>query len=172
MTLPLALLLRCSARLPFINSSLHASSGANVILFTSAGLVEKQIVHIEKAQTISGESKIHHVNVENRWNGHVIKNISILRIIKFRESCFSFIVSQEIVPTEVKIQLIDMLSGAGLPVIEATSFVSSKWVPQVITLLCEKLRVLSDSLGFNSTVKKNLCLWHGLGLFFFVRFYS
>ncbi|KAL7383369.1 hypothetical protein ABVT39_009406 [Epinephelus coioides] len=38
---------------------------------------------------------------------------------------------KEIVPTEVKIQLIDMLSGTGLPVIEATSFVSSKWVPQM-----------------------------------------
>ncbi|XP_033835050.1 3-hydroxy-3-methylglutaryl-CoA lyase, cytoplasmic [Periophthalmus magnuspinnatus] len=37
----------------------------------------------------------------------------------------------EIVPTEVKIQLIDMLSGTGLSVIEATSFVSSKWVPQM-----------------------------------------
>lgn len=38
---------------------------------------------------------------------------------------------KEIVPTEVKIQLIDMLSGTGLSVIEATSFVSSKWVPQM-----------------------------------------
>ncbi|XP_068579933.1 3-hydroxy-3-methylglutaryl-CoA lyase, cytoplasmic isoform X2 [Cebidichthys violaceus] len=38
---------------------------------------------------------------------------------------------KEIVPTGVKIQLIDMLSGTGLPVIEATSFVSSKWVPQM-----------------------------------------
>ncbi|CAG09421.1 unnamed protein product, partial [Tetraodon nigroviridis] len=38
---------------------------------------------------------------------------------------------KEIVPTGVKIHLIDMLSEAGLPVIEATSFVSSKWVPQV-----------------------------------------
>lgn len=38
---------------------------------------------------------------------------------------------KEIVPTRVKIQLIDMLSGTGLPVIEATSFVSSKWVPQM-----------------------------------------
>ncbi|RXM34913.1 Hydroxymethylglutaryl-CoA lyase, mitochondrial [Acipenser ruthenus] len=35
-----------------------------------------------------------------------------------------------LVPAEVKIQLIDMLSEAGLPVIEATSFVSPKWVPQ------------------------------------------
>uniref|UniRef100_A0A672HLU2 hydroxymethylglutaryl-CoA lyase n=1 Tax=Salarias fasciatus TaxID=181472 RepID=A0A672HLU2_SALFA len=38
---------------------------------------------------------------------------------------------KEIVPTGVKIQLIDMLSETGLSVIEATSFVSSKWVPQM-----------------------------------------
>ncbi|CAB1338519.1 unnamed protein product, partial [Coregonus sp. 'balchen'] len=37
---------------------------------------------------------------------------------------------KEMVPTGVKIQLINMLSETGLPVIEATSFVSSKWVPQ------------------------------------------
>jgi hydroxymethylglutaryl-CoA lyase len=35
------------------------------------------------------------------------------------------------VPTEVKIELIDRLSEAGLPVVEATSFVSPKWVPQM-----------------------------------------
>uniref|UniRef100_A0A3Q3IBV0 hydroxymethylglutaryl-CoA lyase n=1 Tax=Monopterus albus TaxID=43700 RepID=A0A3Q3IBV0_MONAL len=38
---------------------------------------------------------------------------------------------KENVPTGVKIQLIDMLSATGLRVIEATSFVSSKWVPQM-----------------------------------------
>lgn len=36
-----------------------------------------------------------------------------------------------IVPTDVKIELIKMLAFSGLPVIEATSFVSPKWVPQV-----------------------------------------
>ncbi|XP_064411466.1 3-hydroxy-3-methylglutaryl-CoA lyase, cytoplasmic isoform X3 [Latimeria chalumnae] len=36
-----------------------------------------------------------------------------------------------VVPTSVKIELINQLAEAGLPVIEATSFVSSKWVPQV-----------------------------------------
>ncbi|XP_053318260.1 hydroxymethylglutaryl-CoA lyase, mitochondrial [Spea bombifrons] len=36
-----------------------------------------------------------------------------------------------IVPTEVKVQLINMLSEAGLQSIEATSFVSPKWVPQM-----------------------------------------
>ncbi|XP_057197799.1 3-hydroxy-3-methylglutaryl-CoA lyase, cytoplasmic isoform X1 [Triplophysa rosa] len=38
---------------------------------------------------------------------------------------------KEIVQTEVKIQFIDMLSQTGLSVIEATSFVSSKWVAQM-----------------------------------------
>ncbi|MGH8851331.1 MAG: hydroxymethylglutaryl-CoA lyase [Casimicrobiaceae bacterium] len=35
------------------------------------------------------------------------------------------------VPTEVKVGLIDRLSEAGVPAIEATSFVSPKWVPQM-----------------------------------------
>ncbi|HEV7800632.1 MAG TPA: hydroxymethylglutaryl-CoA lyase [Burkholderiales bacterium] len=35
------------------------------------------------------------------------------------------------VPAAVKIELIDRLSDAGLPVIEATAFVSPKWVPQM-----------------------------------------
>jgi isopropylmalate/homocitrate/citramalate synthase len=36
-----------------------------------------------------------------------------------------------IVPVEVKVGLIDRLTQAGLPVIEATSFVSPKWIPQL-----------------------------------------
>lgn len=35
------------------------------------------------------------------------------------------------VPTEVKVALIDRLSDAGLPAVEAGSFVSPKWVPQM-----------------------------------------
>ena len=35
------------------------------------------------------------------------------------------------VPTDVKVALIDMLTDAGMPAIEATSFVSPKWVPQM-----------------------------------------
>jgi hydroxymethylglutaryl-CoA lyase len=38
---------------------------------------------------------------------------------------------QKPVPTEVKVGLIDRLTDAGLPAIEATSFVSPKWVPQM-----------------------------------------
>ena len=35
------------------------------------------------------------------------------------------------VPTAIKVALIDRLAAAGLKVIEATSFVSQKWVPQL-----------------------------------------
>ena len=38
---------------------------------------------------------------------------------------------KQVVPTEIKVTLINMLSRAGLPVVEATSFVSPKWVPQM-----------------------------------------
>src|SRR2546423_10521142 len=35
------------------------------------------------------------------------------------------------VPTEVKIQLIERLADAGLPAVEATAFVSPRWIPQM-----------------------------------------
>lgn len=38
---------------------------------------------------------------------------------------------QKIVPAAVKIELINRLSRTGLQTIEATSFVSAKWVPQM-----------------------------------------
>uniref|UniRef100_A0A183CBQ2 hydroxymethylglutaryl-CoA lyase n=1 Tax=Globodera pallida TaxID=36090 RepID=A0A183CBQ2_GLOPA len=38
---------------------------------------------------------------------------------------------QQIVPTATKVNLIDRLSNCGLKTIEATSFVSPKWVPQM-----------------------------------------
>ena len=36
-----------------------------------------------------------------------------------------------IVPTQVKVELVDRLTDAGLPAVEAGSFVSPKWVPQM-----------------------------------------
>jgi hydroxymethylglutaryl-CoA lyase len=36
-----------------------------------------------------------------------------------------------VVPLEIKLEFIDRLGEAGLPVIEATSFVSARWVPQL-----------------------------------------
>ena len=38
---------------------------------------------------------------------------------------------KDIVPIAIKVELIDRLTDAGLPVIEATSFVSPRWVPQL-----------------------------------------
>jgi hydroxymethylglutaryl-CoA lyase len=38
---------------------------------------------------------------------------------------------QALVPTDVKVTLIDMLTDAGMPAVEATAFVSPKWVPQM-----------------------------------------
>ena len=35
------------------------------------------------------------------------------------------------VPTSTKVELVDRLTAAGLPIIESTSFVSPKWVPQL-----------------------------------------
>ncbi|KAJ2776116.1 hypothetical protein H4R18_005834 [Coemansia javaensis] len=39
--------------------------------------------------------------------------------------------NERVVPTAVKVALIDRLADAGLSVVEATSFVSPKWVPQM-----------------------------------------
>lgn len=38
---------------------------------------------------------------------------------------------KHIIPTAIKVELIKKLVSSGLPVIEASSFVSPKWVPQV-----------------------------------------
>jgi len=46
------------------------------------------------------------------------------------------------VPTDVKIELIERLADAGLPAVEATAFVSPKWVPQMAdhTEVLERIR--------------------------------
>ncbi|KAI8968973.1 hypothetical protein BDF20DRAFT_892619 [Mycotypha africana] len=42
-----------------------------------------------------------------------------------------------LVPAKVKIELIERLANNGLPVVETTSFVSPKWVPQEIAVVHE-----------------------------------
>jgi hydroxymethylglutaryl-CoA lyase len=42
---------------------------------------------------------------------------------------------KNVVPTDVKIELIRRLASTGLSVIEATSFVSPKWIPQVYIIM-------------------------------------
>ncbi|KFM25472.1 Hydroxymethylglutaryl-CoA lyase, mitochondrial [Auxenochlorella protothecoides] len=46
------------------------------------------------------------------------------------------------IPTATKVELIERLAAAGLPVVEATSFVSPKWVPQ----LADAAQVLAQVL--------------------------
>jgi len=47
------------------------------------------------------------------------------------------------VPTQVKVELIERLADAGLPAVEATAFVSPKWVPQMAdhTEVLERVRI-------------------------------
>lgn len=45
------------------------------------------------------------------------------------------------IPTSVKVELIQMLVSSGLAVVEATSFVSPKWVPQVCNLACSQFMI-------------------------------
>ena len=54
---------------------------------------------------------------------------------------------KEIVPTTIKVQLIKMLVSSGLTVVEATSFVSPKWVPQVSVPLfsCEVINLFANN---------------------------
>jgi len=46
------------------------------------------------------------------------------------------------VPTAIKLELIERLADAGLPAVEATAFVSPKWVPQMAdhTEVLERIR--------------------------------
>ena len=54
---------------------------------------------------------------------------------------------QKIVPTDVKIDLINRLADTGLSVVEVTSFVSPKWVPQV-SRWNGRDGLMSESWGF------------------------
>src|SRR5215470_5895081 len=46
------------------------------------------------------------------------------------------------VPTAIKVELIERLADAGLPAVEATAFVSPKWIPQMAdhTEVLERIR--------------------------------
>ncbi|TVU22638.1 hypothetical protein EJB05_32352 [Eragrostis curvula] len=69
---------------------------------------------------------------ERRWAGNKIMH-DLPRSVKIvevgpRDGLQN---EKDIVPTPVKIELIRRLATSGLPVVEATSFVSPKWVPQL-----------------------------------------
>ena len=59
------------------------------------------------------------------------RTLELLAAAKFSSILFMSTWCLAQVPTAVKVELIDRLSAAGLPSVEATSFVSPKWVPQL-----------------------------------------
>jgi hydroxymethylglutaryl-CoA lyase len=63
-------------------------------------------------------------------NSVIKRNLSSVRIVEVgpRDGLQN---EPKIVPASVKIELINRLSKTGLKTIEATSFVSAKWVPQM-----------------------------------------
>ena len=62
---------------------------------------------------------------------------------------------KEFVPIEIKVELINQLSNAGFPNIEAASFVSPKWIPQmagsaeVMATIARKLGIIYSALTPN-----------------------
>ena len=50
-----------------------------------------------------------------------------------------------VVPLETKVELIERLQNAGLSIVEAGSFVSPKWVPQVCSPSSSFCKVMSSS---------------------------
>eukprot|EP00916_Digyalum_oweni_P016239 GHVL01026639.1.p1 GENE.GHVL01026639.1~~GHVL01026639.1.p1 ORF type:complete len:339 (+),score=45.82 GHVL01026639.1:36-1019(+) len=58
---------------------------------------------------------------------------------------------KQILPTNVKVQLIKMLADSGLSKIEATAFVSPKWVPQMADHadICKALRSFDSTASFS-----------------------
>ena len=66
---------------------------------------------------------------------------------------------KDLVPTASKIELIQRLSDCGLPVVEATSFVSPKWVPQ----LADAAEVLAG-LDLDSTTRHPVLVPNEKGL--------
>jgi hydroxymethylglutaryl-CoA lyase len=71
------------------------------------------------------------------------------------------------VPAEIKVQLVEKLADAGLPVIEVGAFVSPKWVPQMATS-GEVFRQIArrDGIGYPMLVPnlKGLELAHAAGV--------
>ncbi|KAL8041263.1 hypothetical protein ABFX02_10G154400 [Erythranthe guttata] len=72
-------------------------------------------------------SQHHTKNAEHKLLGSIPNYVKIVEVGP-RDGLQN---EKEIVPTAVKVELIKMLASSGLPVVEATSFVSPKWVPQL-----------------------------------------
>lgn len=60
-------------------------------------------------------------------------------------------------PTEVKLDLIHRLADCGLPVVEVTSFVSPKWVPQVLRYFY-RVKATTADIIYLAAVFVTICL--------------
>ena len=75
---------------------------------------------------------------------------------------------QNMVPTHIKVELIHRLVSAGLSVVEATSFVSPKWVPQVFfsfSVIQLVLQICWDGLSHINKLKMVCTLYKLLETF-------
>lgn len=63
---------------------------------------------------------------------------------------------KEIIPVEVKVELINRLTAAGFPNIEAASFVSPKWVPQMATSSEVMQQIQRNSVVIYSALVPNM----------------
>ncbi|XP_010544284.1 PREDICTED: hydroxymethylglutaryl-CoA lyase, mitochondrial-like isoform X2 [Tarenaya hassleriana] len=124
---------------------------------TCQTLWDPRYLHDRKYSTISNERSIHHST--NKIFVAIPKFVKIVEVGP-RDGLQN---EKNIVPTSVKVELIQRLVSSGLPVVEATSFVSPKWVPQladakdvmaaVSTLNGARLPVLTPNLkGFEAAV--------------------
>jgi len=83
----------------------------------------------EKMRTLFVASKLKHVNssLHHATRHHYSSYVKIVEVGP-RDGLQN---EKTLVPTDVKIKLINDLAACNLPVIESTSFVSPKWVPQM-----------------------------------------
>lgn len=90
---------------------------------------EPEFVGLSTSRTLNRHysSQNHTTDVKHKLLGSIPKFVKIVEVGP-RDGLQN---EKEIVPTAVKVELIKMLVSSGLPVVEATSFVSPKWVPQL-----------------------------------------
>ncbi|KAL8489293.1 hypothetical protein ACS0TY_024785 [Phlomoides rotata] len=90
---------------------------------------EPEFVGLSTSRTLTRHysSQNHTRDVKHKLLGSLPKFVKIVEVGP-RDGLQN---EKEIVPTAVKVELIKMLVSSGLPVVEATSFVSPKWVPQL-----------------------------------------
>ncbi|KAK6125193.1 hypothetical protein DH2020_041059 [Rehmannia glutinosa] len=90
---------------------------------------EPELVGFGAVGTINRHFSSHHhtTDIKHKLLGSIPKFVKIVEVGP-RDGLQN---EKEIVPTAVKVELIKMLVSSGLTVVEATSFVSPKWVPQL-----------------------------------------